>query len=61
MLLADEPTGALDSENSHQLFELMRDLCDDRGTAVVLATHDPLTQEFADSVYHMVDGVVAAR
>lgn len=61
LLIADEPTGNLDSENSRQLFSLMRDLCDDRGTAVVLATHDPLAREFADSVYHLVDGVVAAR
>lgn len=61
LLLADEPTGALDSENSRQLFELMRSLCDDRGTAVVLATHDPLALRFADSVYHMVDGALAAR
>jgi putative ABC transport system ATP-binding protein len=61
LLLADEPTGALDSENSRQLFGLLRHLCDDRGTAVVLATHDPLAQEFADSVYLMVDGVLAAR
>lgn len=61
LLLADEPTGALDSENSRSLFGLMRALCDDRGTAVVLATHDPLAGEFADSVYGMVDGVVAAR
>ncbi len=61
LLLADEPTGALDSDNSRQLFGLMRDLCDDRGTAIVLATHDPLAKEFVDSVYSMVDGVVAAR
>lgn len=61
LLLADEPTGALDSENSRLLFGLMRALCDDRGTAVVLATHDPLAREFADSVYGMVDGVVAVR
>ncbi|MGI8433774.1 MAG: ABC transporter ATP-binding protein [Nocardioidaceae bacterium] len=61
VLLADEPTGNLDSVNSRQLFGLMRDLCDDLGTAVVLATHDPLAREFADSVYDMVDGVVAAR
>ncbi len=61
VLLADEPTGNLDSVNSRQLFGLMRELCDDRGTAIVLATHDPLAREFADSVYDMVDGVVAAR
>lgn len=61
LLLADEPTGALDSANSRQLFELMRKLCDSRGTAVVLATHDPLAQGFADSVYRMVDGNLAAE
>lgn len=61
LLLADEPTGALDSQNSALLFEMMRRLCDERGTAVVLATHDPLAQKHADSVYDMVDGVVSPR
>jgi putative ABC transport system ATP-binding protein len=61
LLIADEPTGALDSENSRALFALMRELCDRRGTAVVLATHDPLAQDFADSTYLMVDGVVTVR
>ncbi len=61
LLIADEPTGALDSENSRALFALMRDLCEIQGAAVVLATHDPLAQEFAGSTYLMVDGVVAAR
>lgn len=58
LLLADEPTGALDSDVSRQLFALLRALCDTRGTAVVLATHDPLARGFADSVYTMADGVV---
>ena len=61
LLLADEPTGALDLDNSRQLFALMRELCDDRSTAVLLATHDPLAREFADSVYLMVDGAVAPQ
>ncbi len=61
LLIADEPTGALDSENSRALFALMRELCDRRGTAVVLATHDPLAQDFADSTYLIVDGVVTVR
>ncbi|MGI8678339.1 MAG: ABC transporter ATP-binding protein [Jatrophihabitans sp.] len=60
LLVADEPTGALDSQNSNQLFGLMRRLCDERGTAVVLATHDPLAKGFADSVYVMVDGTITA-
>ncbi|MET0822422.1 MAG: ABC transporter ATP-binding protein, partial [Aeromicrobium sp.] len=61
LLLADEPTGALDSTNSRQLFALMRDMCRAQETAVVLATHDPLAQQFADSVYLMVDGTVTAQ
>ena len=55
VLLADEPTGALDSANSLALFETLRSLCVD-GTCVVLATHDPLAQDFASSVYTMTDG-----
>ena len=61
LIVADEPTGALDSRNSVQLFELFRSLCDERGTAVVLATHDPLAKDFADSVYLMVDGTIEAQ
>lgn len=61
LLVADEPTGALDSHNSSQLFGLMRSLCDERRTAVVLATHDPLARDFADSVYLMVDGMVTPQ
>ena len=61
VLLADEPTGALDSENSRLLFELLRSLCDTRGTSVVLATHDPIAREYSDSIYHMVDGNIEVK
>ena len=60
VIVADEPTGALDSVNSQHLFALLRRLCDERGTAVVLATHDPLARGVADSVHHIVDGCVSA-
>lgn len=56
LLVADEPTGALDSDNSRALFDLMRALCETRGLTVVLATHDPIAQEFASSVANMRDG-----
>ena len=56
LLVADEPTGALDSDASRQLFGLLRELCNQRGTAVVLATHDPLARDYVDSVHQMVDG-----
>ncbi|MDQ3678928.1 MAG: ABC transporter ATP-binding protein [Actinomycetota bacterium] len=55
ILLADEPTGALDSVNSRALFELLRGICDE-GTTVVLATHELMSREFADVVYELHDG-----
>lgn len=61
LLVADEPTGALDSENSIRLFTLLRRVCDEQGTSVLLATHDPLAEPYADAAYTIVDGVVAPR
>lgn len=55
ILLADEPTGSLDSNNSRDLFQVFRTLCD-QGACAVLATHDPIATPFADSVYTMTDG-----
>ncbi len=59
VLLADEPTGALDSESSKSLFSLIAGLCRESGIAAVVATHDPLAQEYADAIYHMVDGKIS--
>lgn len=56
-LLADEPTGALDSENSRIVFSLLRAVAS-RGVTVVIATHDPLAREIADRVVMMRDGRV---
>lgn len=55
LLLADEPTGALDSANSRALFALLRSLADE-GTTVILATHEPLARAYADRIFEMVDG-----
>ena len=60
VLLADEPTGALDSMNSRFLFKLLRELCD-QGMLVVACSHDPMCREFADTVYEMVDGRVVRQ
>lgn len=59
MLLADEPTGALDSKNSRALFGLLRELCQ-QGVLVVVCTHDLMIKEFADTIYEMVDGCLTA-
>lgn len=57
VLLADEPTGALDSKNSRELFGLIRSLCD-QGVLAVVCSHDAMCREFADTAYEMVDGAL---
>jgi putative ABC transport system ATP-binding protein len=58
LLLADEPTGQLDSENSRTIIELVRDLVETRGVSAVVATHDPLLVELAESAVELRDGRV---
>jgi putative ABC transport system ATP-binding protein len=56
LLLADEPTGSLDSERSREVLELLRELCRERNVAVVLVSHDPLAAGYADRVLALRDG-----
>ncbi len=56
LVLADEPTGNLDTRRSRDVLGQIRDLCRDRGTAVLLVTHDPQAVSFADRVYELRDG-----
>jgi len=57
LLLADEPTGALDSENGEAVLRLIRSRCD-AGVAGVLVTHEPRLAAWADRVVFLRDGVV---
>jgi putative ABC transport system ATP-binding protein len=56
MLLADEPTGSLDTQRGREVLELLRGLCRERGVAVVLVSHDPMAAEYADRVLALRDG-----
>jgi putative ABC transport system ATP-binding protein len=56
LVLADEPTGSLDSQRSREVLGLLAEVCRERGTAVLLVTHDPLATAFADRVYALRDG-----
>jgi putative ABC transport system ATP-binding protein len=56
LLLADEPTGSLDSERSREVLELLRELCRERNVAIVLVSHDPLAAGYADRVLALRDG-----
>jgi putative ABC transport system ATP-binding protein len=59
LLLADEPTGSLDSQRSQEVLELLRELCRERNVAVVLVSHDPLAAGYADRVFALRDGKLA--
>lgn len=56
ILLADEPTAALDSQSGHAVMQLMQQLADTHGRAVVIVTHDSRMQPYAHRVVHMADG-----
>jgi putative ABC transport system ATP-binding protein len=59
LLLADEPTGNLDSKRSREILALMRDICHERGIPGLLVTHDLDAAPFADRVHTLRDGHVA--
>jgi putative ABC transport system ATP-binding protein len=56
LLLADEPTGSLDTQRGREVLELLRGLCHERGVAVVLVSHDPMAAEYADRALALRDG-----
>ncbi|HEY3758279.1 MAG TPA: ABC transporter ATP-binding protein [Solirubrobacteraceae bacterium] len=56
LVLADEPTGSLDSRRSREILELLTGICRDRGVAVLLVTHDPQAAAYADRVHALHDG-----
>ncbi len=61
VILCDEPTGALDQQNSMELFSLLRRRAHEDGLAVLIATHDRLAESFADRVFEIVDGRLQER
>ena len=56
IILADEPTGNLDSANTQKIVEILNSLAHDDGCTVIIVTHDPAVAEQADTVLHMKDG-----
>ena len=61
VVLADEPTGALDSTTARDVLQLLRDSVDELQQTVVMVTHDPVAAAYADTVVFLVDGRVAGR
>jgi putative ABC transport system ATP-binding protein len=60
LLLADEPTGQLDTETSKQIMRLLRAVVRSEGVTALVATHDPTLIELADEVLLLEDGKIAA-
>jgi putative ABC transport system ATP-binding protein len=56
LLLADEPTGSLDTRRGREVLELLRELCRERAVAAVIVSHDPMAAVYADRVLALHDG-----
>jgi putative ABC transport system ATP-binding protein len=56
LLLADEPTGSLDTQRGREVLELLTELCREHQVAIVLVSHDPQAAAYADRVYALRDG-----
>ncbi len=61
VLLADEPTGNLDGENTRIVMEILRRLAHEEGRCVIVVTHDPEVADTADLVLRMKDGVLTGE
>jgi putative ABC transport system ATP-binding protein len=61
VILADEPTAALDGENGHAVMELLAEIAKSKSRAVLAVTHDPRTLPFADRIIRIEDGRIVGE
>ncbi len=60
MVLADEPTANLDSENGEAILKLMKKINQEHGTTFVFSTHDPMVMNYADRLCRLQDGLITS-
>jgi len=58
LILADEPTGDLDTKTGQEVIGKLKVLCKEEGATVIMVTHDPVAAEHADRIIHMRDGKI---
>jgi len=58
LILADEPSSELDSDTTHDVLAVLQDFVRDKGLSILLSSHDPIVDEYADSILHLVDGKI---
>jgi putative ABC transport system ATP-binding protein len=61
LILADEPTGNLDSENSESVLDMLKELNKQTGQTIIMITHNPEAAAYADRIIHMRDGHVVSE
>jgi len=61
LIMADEPTAALDSQSGHAIIELLRHLAKEKGCTVLMVTHDPRIIDMADRLVYLEDGYLKAH
>jgi putative ABC transport system ATP-binding protein len=61
LLLADEPTGSLDTQRGREVLELLQGLCRERRVAAVLVSHDPVAAEYSDRALTLRDGRLSSH
>ena len=61
IILADEPTAALDGENGQAIMTILAGIAKEQGRGVLIVTHDPRLLPFADRVVHIEDGLIVSE
>lgn len=59
LIVADEPTGNLDSKNSHEILELFKELNDHDGVTILMVTHDSMIASYSHKLLYIKDGIIA--
>ena len=61
LILADEPTSELDSETTHDILMVLQGVAREEGVSILLSSHDPIVDEYADEIIQLRDGQIAEK